>query len=961
MRAYFAKGSRTMTSSLATAFTIIALVATFGARANAADLPAISFPGHSNIGADLNAYKPPASVIQIVGVRADRYDRLYFPGDAVSLKVTLRNTSTDKVVADGTWRTAWIHDAPGDDRGGIRYTYGDELPPERLAPITIAAGAEAVVTLTREAPDRYGTLGLFVETSEVVQWVTNYAVIHRLTRGPMPDSMFLADARALRLWQRELEVPVMERLGVRWVRFGESMGSVVPKPGQYDFKELDAMVDQHRRAGILSVYMGGFAPDWTRPHGRLSWPRGNPAKQDASPAPQFYDDWAEYFRQVVARHKDNIRAVNVWNEPYEGGGISDWGGTGEHLRGLMRAMHRGAKAADPTVLRGGGDSDGNVVDNLLTDPDWQSYVDLLTVHGFGTPGQVVHAMRPKGVALWNTETWYTSFSDKLVQWQLMERARGCEKVSVLILGNVFTSGYRSGGRYDPKDPANVPDLVPQPAAVAYNTMAYQLEGMRFVGEGSPNHLPYTMLFERSIPTTASYKAAMVLFGQAASPSESEWPQLRAGIGEAEVRDLPAGVTGVFDQHGNAIAPRDGVTRVPFDTRPVYVTGDNVDALRAFTAALKVVKYDRPVQIGVIDPTAADLNGATMALRVTNPLPHELDVNLSIACDEWSFETSTISVALKAGETKDLPVRIANAGPLPNGRADLKVSVTTPLGNFTLNEPIEHRVIRRFTPTLDATFDDWRAAGIAPVVLTRSTGPNAALAAAMPWEQLTTGEAVAGRYALAHDDAFLYVLADIRAPKRDERPWDQSRDDWFGLHPGGYAYKTAPQWPFSGENVQVAIDAVPNPQHLSHGADDARSRRYAQRQADYLFGFYETRQGAPQAWLYRTPSEAMLPLHRYPFSPIDPHSNRLMTDAKVVVQYDEAAKSTRYEIAIPWSAVPEVKPQSGATIAGLELKLTMSRWNGLLSATGRGAAKADQSVFQPHWASGTTADIPWRLE
>ena len=87
----------------------------------AADLPAINFPGHANIGADLAAYKPVASTLQIATVRADRYDRLYFPGDPITLRVTLRNTSDQPMLVSGKWRTVTLRDVASDDRGGIRY------------------------------------------------------------------------------------------------------------------------------------------------------------------------------------------------------------------------------------------------------------------------------------------------------------------------------------------------------------------------------------------------------------------------------------------------------------------------------------------------------------------------------------------------------------------------------------------------------------------------------------------------------------------------------------------------------------------------------------------------------------------------------------------------------------------------------------------------------------------------
>ena len=916
-------------------------------------LPEIVFPGHANIGADLNAYKQPNGTWEIADVRADRYDRLYFPGDPIRLRITLRNASAKPQTLAGTWRWAWISDRPSDDRGGIAYQYADESASD-LDSSDVPAGGEVVVEVNRVAPQRYGTLGLFLAAGEPqARWAGNIAVVHRLAPGPMPDSMFMADARALRVWQRDLEVPVLERLGVRWVRFNVDMKVVMPQPKKWDFTELDAMVDQHRRSGMLSVFMGGFAPDWTRPHGRLSWPRGNPHKQDGTPAPKFYDDWAEYFRQVVARHKDNIRAVNVWNEPYEGGGISDWGGTGEHLRGLMRAMYRGAKAADPTVLAGGADSDGNVADNLMTDPKWQTYVDLLTVHGFGPAGQFIHLHRPPGVQIWNTETWYTSRSDQIVQWQLLERARGLEKVNVLILGNVFTSGYRSGGRYDPKDRNNVPDLIPHPAAVSYNAMAYQLEGMQFVGEATQGHLPYAMLFKRTRETTAGHRAMLVLFGSATSPADMEWPDVRSGAGEAVVRQMPTGVKGVADHYGNAIEPAaDGTWRLPFDTRPVYIAADDVESLREVVQRIEVVSFERPIQVGLIDPTAAKLDGAEMRLRLTNPLPRSQRVRATVEAEGWRFESSAVETELAAGETRDLPVRIAHAGAMRNGRASVKVRVETPTGAFVHDDVIEHRVIHRLTPTLDASFEEWTRAGITPVVLTQSIGVNAALAAAMPWEELTAADSTAGRYAMAYDDAHLYLMAEIRTPKRGERPWDQTRDDWYELHPGGYAYKVAPRWPFTGESVQLAIQPSARP--------TTQPTRHAQQATDYLFGFYETQQGTPQAWLFRGPGVA-LPLHRYPFSPVQPNANRLLSEPRVTVKYDEAALTTRYEIALPWASLPEIKVESGALISGLELKLTTSRWSGLFSAAGRGAAKMDLSIFQPHWATGFTASIPWRLE
>lgn len=242
----------------------------------------------------------------------------------------------------------------------------------------------------------------------------------------------------------------------------------------------------------------------------------------------------------------------------------------------------------------------------------------------------------------------------------------------------------------------------------------------------------------------------------------------------------------------------------------------------------------------------------------------------------------------------------------------------------------------------------------------STGAIA-IAAAMPWEVLANrpDAGAMGRWGMAYDDTHLYLAAQIRTSKRPELPWDQTREDWFELHPGGYAYKRAPEWPFSGENVQLALDVMDNPGDYLYPADDPRHRAFQMRRTDYLFGFYQTRQGAAQAWLYRRPGGAFR--HRFPFSPAIAVDQGIAPGVKLVVSRDETSGVTTYEAAIPLALLPELNASSGSTLAGAEVKLTVGRWNGLFSSQGRGASKTDQSVYQPYWATGFSADIPWAFE
>ncbi len=48
-----------------------------------------------------------------------------------------------------------------------------------------------------------------------------------------------------------------------------------------------------------------------------------------------------------------IKAINVWNEPWEGGGISGWGGTGQTYRHMIKGVYDAVKSVDPSMLVGG--------------------------------------------------------------------------------------------------------------------------------------------------------------------------------------------------------------------------------------------------------------------------------------------------------------------------------------------------------------------------------------------------------------------------------------------------------------------------------------------------------------------------------------------------------------------------------------------------------------------------------
>ncbi|MDA3959693.1 MAG: hypothetical protein PF961_02800 [Planctomycetota bacterium] len=929
---------------------------------DSAELPQVRWPG-TGLGADFRAYKQPATAWKTGRVRANEYDHSYLTGAPIEVDVDLVNGGAEALEVGGTWRWVWLGERAADGKGGVQYVPGDAFRDDPLPVSTIAPEASLTVRVPSfAAPDRRGLLGLYLIAADGSQrWVTNVLVLWPTVAEPLPESMFFADARGWHQWARDLELKTMAKLGVKWTRAGVNMAQLMPKPGVFNYKKLDHEIESLRKNGMLAIFLGGHAPEWTQPYGRLSWPRNNPQKQDSTPSPLHYGDWADYWEAVVSRHKDVIRAVNVWNEPWEAGGISNWGGTGAHYRNLQRFAKLGVMRGDPTVLVGGNDSDLNIVDNLMCDPSWRSYTDIMTVHGASLPGALVHALEPD-MPIWQTELWYTAQVDRSVQWQLFEAGRGVKKVNLLVLGNAYSAGYKAGGYYGPKK-GNVVDVIPQPNAAGYNTMSHFLEGMDFVHEPSPTHLPYQFVFKRRQATTdaATHGAVAVVFGQNIEPDKSMWWQVKAGP-DAKMRFVPTGaISGVYDRFGTPFPQLDdGSYMLPCDTRPVYVTAASVEALEGLHNQITVVSYEHPVQLGLHDPTALFAKGVQFGVQVTNamsmPMPVEVEVR---GPDGWRFSVvAQHAQPVAPGASVVVPVRIEELGEYASGVVPVTITASTPLGAIEWNEPMRSRVIPRFTPTIGGGIAEWHEAGIDGAIVTPSSTADDALLAAMPWESISSEEGNLGRWALAYDDRYLYLMAQLRSEQRGDLPWDQTRSDWYELHPGGYAYKRAPEFPFTGEQVQIALDVMRDDGEQLYPSDHPLHRRYPMRKTDYLFGCYETRQGGSQAWMYHRPGGPWR--HRYPFSPMTGQDQMVPPGTLVSVTRDEETHLTTFEMALPLALMPELKAEPGVAISGIEVKLGTKAWSGLFSAASKGVCKQDQSVFQPYWRSGYSAEVPWRF-
>jgi hypothetical protein len=234
--------------------------------------------------------------------------------------------------------------------------------------------------------------------------------------GPVPPSYFGIHLHrpSEATWPR---VPAAEwRL---WDSKGTTWYDLEPRPGEWNFAQLDrdvAMAEQHGVGLLLTL---GQSPRWAsmRPNDPPAWRPGGPAP------PRDEEDWKRYVRTVAVRYRGRIRAFEIWNEPNLKNSFT---GTREQLVALAQDAYQIIHQVDPTAI---------VVSPSVTggyDVPWFSKfldlgggqsADVIGYHFYSSPHapessvdvirQVKASMAAHGIhkPLWNTESGYTIQSD----------------------------------------------------------------------------------------------------------------------------------------------------------------------------------------------------------------------------------------------------------------------------------------------------------------------------------------------------------------------------------------------------------------------------------------------------------------------------------------------------------------------------------------------------------------------
>ena len=153
-------------------------------------------------------------------------------------------------------------------------------------------------------------------------------------------------------------------------------------PLSFDWRGADLLIAHARRQGLEVIARLDIVPAWARP----------PQTSDRYLEPERYGDFARYAAAFAGRYRDQVRYIQIWNEPNLN---LEWGLRDPdpvQYAALLRTVYPLIKAANPNAqIIGGSLSPGHTIPSTrMNDLDFLTAMiaagapfDLLGVHAYG--------------------------------------------------------------------------------------------------------------------------------------------------------------------------------------------------------------------------------------------------------------------------------------------------------------------------------------------------------------------------------------------------------------------------------------------------------------------------------------------------------------------------------------------------------------------------------------------------
>lgn len=713
------------------------------------------------------------------------------PGDKVTFVLHVTNDTAQPVTTDGKVDVI---------RYGLRTKENDvfsysliSLGAASSTPVSVNVPAHGAqdVTISPDVPALFGGYALILDLGKSGRHLATLCI-----RTFPPE----AQARQFPVFTLdELDPALLDLLGIHSIRIGvDYRSTTAPDFADWlaDYGKKMADYKKHH-VTVMALVQGGNGPQALGQWGHMLDDRDvmNGGFNDTMWLPSADPDFRKFVRSLCGTYgwpKGPITAVCLYNEPWEGGGISGWLADMPRYREAYSAMAQGvldARRQDGAqVLVGGTDSTSNALDKLFADgkTTFLPTFDYVSMHyqGLASSADVPLWRDRKGpygrVRLWDTESWVANTDDRIAPLLASWRAAGYDRLMGVDANAVAENGH-------PGSPG---------AALAAAT--------HFLGDRPfreflfKNGLPWVMVFDGLDGTPED--GTVVVTGDILAGTTSLYrtvesfqqrdarSSLRAKLAalphdvpakdrqalETALDNVPrAGGTmtlpasdryRLYDFYGNPQAPTAGRIVIPLNAYGFFLRGDGrAGSFAALRAALKTARIEglEPAQIIARDMTAPLAARPALRLSLTNVLNRQITGTVTATLGALTLADPIQTITLGPNQTRELAFQVTGGAETPGNTYPLTAVFDAGAdGRVTHAEDMHCNVIARRTITVDGSLADWQGV-LAQPVAAGGNAPSLTEQAWYPGRSFDVGvrQGFATGY-LAYDDRYFYFAARI---------------------------------------------------------------------------------------------------------------------------------------------------------------------------------------------------------
>ena len=106
-------------------------------------------------------------------------------------------------------------------------------------------------------------------------------------------------------WKIQRTFEMVREMGAPWVVEYFPWAYHEPRPGRYDWRRADMIIDHANAQGLTLIARIDFVPEWARP----------PDTTFRYLGPESYDDYARFVAAFAERFRGRVDHIIIWNEP----------------------------------------------------------------------------------------------------------------------------------------------------------------------------------------------------------------------------------------------------------------------------------------------------------------------------------------------------------------------------------------------------------------------------------------------------------------------------------------------------------------------------------------------------------------------------------------------------------------------------------------------------------------------